>query len=145
MTRATPIHMEAGRDHWYHELMADADAGCEPESMDAEDLLYILYTSGTTGKPKGVVHTTGGYLTQVHATTQVGVRPERRRRLLVHRRCRVGHGAQLHRVRPAVEWSDRRDVRGRAELAGEGSLLGTVREVRGGRSSTPRLRRSVLS
>ena len=57
-----------GRDHWYHELVAEQPAECEPEEMDAEDLLYLLYTSGTTGKPKGIVHTTGGYLTQVAAT-----------------------------------------------------------------------------
>ncbi len=58
------------RDHWYHELVAEADAECPAEAMDAEDLLYILYTSGTTGKPKGIVHTTGGYMTQVLATTR---------------------------------------------------------------------------
>jgi acetyl-CoA synthetase len=71
LTEQTPVTMVEGRDHWYHELMAAASAESAPESMDAEDTLFILYTSGTTGKPKGVVHTTGGYLTQVYATTGV--------------------------------------------------------------------------
>ncbi|MFM8999944.1 MAG: acetate--CoA ligase [Actinomycetota bacterium] len=57
-----------GRDLWYHDAIAAADATCAPEEMEAEDLLYLLYTSGTTGKPKGIAHTTGGYLTQVAAT-----------------------------------------------------------------------------
>jgi acetyl-CoA synthetase len=68
---AFPIHVKEGRDHWYHRLMQDAEAACEPEAMDAEDLLYILYTSGTTGKPKGIVHTTGGYLVGTYATTKM--------------------------------------------------------------------------
>ena len=70
LTPELDADMVEGRDHWYHDLIAGASADCPPEVMDAEDLLYILYTSGTTGKPKGVVHTTGGYLTQVAATTQ---------------------------------------------------------------------------
>ena len=63
--------MTEGRDHWYHRLMQHAAAVCPPEEMDAEDVLFILYTSGTTGKPKGIVHTTGGYLTGVATTSKL--------------------------------------------------------------------------
>jgi acetyl-CoA synthetase len=62
------VSMKSGRDHWYHELMADASTECSAEPMDAEQLLFLLYTSGTTGKPKGIMHTTGGYLTHVTTT-----------------------------------------------------------------------------
>ena len=70
LSEKVDAEMLEGRDHWYHDLMAESSADCPAEEMDAEDVLFILYTSGTTGKPKGVVHTTGGYLTQVAATTK---------------------------------------------------------------------------
>ncbi|MEC8985510.1 MAG: acetate--CoA ligase [Actinomycetota bacterium] len=64
----TPVTMVQGRDHWWHELMQEVSADCPAPPMDSEQLLYLLYTSGTTAKPKGIMHTTGGYLTQVAFT-----------------------------------------------------------------------------
>jgi len=67
-SKGTECEMKDGRDHWYHELMEAADPECPAEPMDAEDPLFILYTSGSTAKPKGILHTTGGYLTGVSTT-----------------------------------------------------------------------------
>ena len=66
----TAINIQAGRDHWWHELMAKASDVCPAEPLDAEHPLYILYASGTMGKPKGVVHTTGGYSVGTYLTTK---------------------------------------------------------------------------
>ena len=65
------MDLHEGKEAWWHDLMNDASADCPPEKLDAEHPLFILYTSGTTGKPKGVVHTTGGYLTQVAMTSKL--------------------------------------------------------------------------
>ena len=62
--------MVDGRDVWWHDLVEDQPLTCEPEPMDSEDMLYMLYTRGTTGKPKGIMHTTGGYMTGTYATTK---------------------------------------------------------------------------
>jgi len=64
------VHMEAGRDHWWHEVMETASAECPAEPLDSEHPLYLLYTSGTTGKPKGILHTTGGYAVGTYITTK---------------------------------------------------------------------------
>jgi acetyl-CoA synthetase len=67
-TGQADVAMTDGRDVWWHDLVPNQAVECPPEPMDSEDLLYLLYTSGTTAKPKGIMHTTGGYLTQVAFT-----------------------------------------------------------------------------
>ncbi len=65
------IDMVKDRDHWWHDIVPRQDASCEAEAMDSEDMLYLLYTSGTTAKPKGILHTTGGYLVGVASTHEL--------------------------------------------------------------------------
>jgi len=66
-----PCRIKEGRDHWYHRLVQDQSIHCEPEQLDSEDMLFLLYTSGTTGKPKGIIHTVGGYMVYTYQTAKV--------------------------------------------------------------------------
>ena len=112
------VPMESGRDYWLHDLTAlpVASPVCATEQMDSEDMLFILYTSGTTGKPKGIVHTHGGYMVHTYDHRQVCLRPQGRRSLVVRRGPGLGNRPQLHRVLAADRRRHELYVRGRAHL-----------------------------
>ena len=93
------VTMQEGRDLWWHDVVPRQAEWCEPERMESEDMLYLLYTSGTTAKPKGILHTTGGYLTGDHQHAPQRLRHQRERRLLGGSRYRLGDRALLHRLR----------------------------------------------
>ena len=123
--------MKDGRDHWYHDLLEKADDECPPEPMDAEDPLFILYSSGSTAKPKGIVHTTGRLPHRRRLHPQGRLRPQARGgRVLVLGRRRLDHRALLHRLRAARQRHHLGDVRGRAGLPGQGHLVGDHRALR---------------
>ena len=123
--------MTDGRDVWWHDLVPQQSADCPPEPMDSEDLLYLLYTSGTTAKPKGIMHTTGGYLTQVAWTHKhvFDLHPDTD---VYWCAADVGWvtGHSYIVYGPLDEPGDERDVRGHARLPRQGPALGDRREVR---------------
>ena len=119
--------------------MAEADAACPPEPMDSEDLLYLLYTSGTTGKPKGIMHTTGGYLTQVAFTHKYvfDLHPETD---VYWCTADVGWvtGHSYIVYGPLANGATSVMYEGTPDTPGQGPVLGRSSRSTGSRSSTPR-------
>ena len=116
---------------WWHDIVDRQSEDCPPVPVESEHMLYLLYTSGTTAKPKGILHTTGRLPARHVVQPRGDLRHQARRRVLVRRRHRLGDRPQLHRLRPARQRDDRDPVRGRAGHAGLGPLVADRRGLQG--------------
>ncbi len=135
------VPMRQGRDLWLEEETARQRSTCPVEWMAAEDPLFILYTSGSTGKPKGVLHTTGGYLVYAALTHKLVFDYHPGDVYLLRRRHRLGHGPQLHPLRPARQRRHHGDVRVASPPIRTPGATGAWWTTWGSTSSTPRPRR----
>ena len=126
------VPMTEGRDRWYHELeVSDDPASCPCEPMDSEDLLFLMYTSGTTAKPEGDRAHDGRLPRRRCDDALADLRSQARDgRVLVRGRHRLDHGSQLHRLRAALQRRDVGDVRGHARLPESRALVGDHRALR---------------
>ncbi len=125
------VKMEPGRDHWWHELMETASADCPAEPLDSEHPLYLLYTSGTTGKPKGILHTTGGYSVGTYITSKwvFDLREEDTFWCTADIGWVTGHSYVVYG--PLQNGATTLMYEGAPDLPGAGSLLANHREVSG--------------